>query len=447
MVQGLVWPAVPTQRNLITLGLLYQFEKIERWPAERIRQYQFRQLEQLLRFAGTRVPFYRKRFSDSGFDPKAPLTPESWQQLPVLTRVDVQENFSALVASTLPKSHGKTHEVTSSGSTGTPVKVRKTALSQMFWGAMTTRFHLWNGDDLSGIYAAIRTQKKPSMATYPDGARSRSWGRTMPFATGPAAVLNLNAKTHEQAEWLQRTKPDFLLSYPSILEALAKHCLQENIELPTIKRVHAMSEVLRPAVRRVCNDAWGAKVFDMYSTEETGYIALQCPQSEQLLVQEEGAFVEFLDDNGRPCAPGEVGRVVVTPLHNFAMPLIRYEVGDFAEVGKKAACGRAFQVIERVLGRTRNMVRLPNGQYHYPDYQDILEGFDHVVQFQIIRRAEEELEMKLVARRALTKPEEKRLRSWLQERFMYPFRIEFSYHDEIARSAGGKFIDYRSDID
>ncbi|MGI9386289.1 MAG: hypothetical protein ACR2OX_02560, partial [Methyloligellaceae bacterium] len=214
-----------------------------------------------------------------------------------------------------------------------------------------------------------------------------------------------------------------------------------------IKRVHAMSEVLRPAVRRICNEAWGAKMFDMYSTEETGYIALQCPESEQFLVQEEGAYVEFLDDNGRPCAPGEVGRVVVTPLHNFAMPLIRYEVGDFAEVGKKAACGRAFQVIERVLGRTRNMVRLPNGQYHYPDYQDILEGFDHVVQFQIIRRAEEELEMKLVARRALTKPEEKALRSWLQERFMYPFRIEFSYHDEIARSAGGKFVDYRSDID
>ena len=129
------------------------------------------------------------------------------------------------------------------------------------------------------------------------------------------------------------------------------------------------------------------------------------------------------------------------------MPLLRYEVGDYAEVGAKAACGRQYQVIKRVLGRTRNMVRLPNGQTHYPDYQDILDGFDHVVQFQIVRRQEEELEMKLVVRRALTDGEEERLVQWLHERFQYPFAIAFTYHDEIARAPSGKFLDYVSEVD
>ena len=87
-------------------------------------------------------------------------------------------------------------------------------------------------------------------------------------------ILNLNAKTHEQAEWLSRVKPNYLLSYPPILEALAKHCLHEGIELPSITRVHTMSEVLRPEVRRVCRKAWNAPLFDTYSTEEIGYIAL-----------------------------------------------------------------------------------------------------------------------------------------------------------------------------
>ena len=238
-----------------------------------------------------------------------------------------------------------------------------------------------------------------------------------------------------------------MLSYPSILEALAKHCLHEGIELPSIKRVHSMSEVLRPEVRRVCRQAWNAPVYDNYSTEETGYIALQCPKSKQLLVQPEVVYAEFLDAAGGECGAGEVGNIIITPLHNFAMPLLRYEVGDYAEVGAKAACGRQYQVIERVLGRTRNMVRLPNGQTHYPDYQDILDGFDHVVQFQIVRRQEEELEMKLVVRRALTDGEEERLVQWLHERFQYPFAIAFTYHDEIARAPSGKFLDYVSDVD
>ncbi|MBT3627026.1 MAG: phenylacetate--CoA ligase family protein [Rhodospirillaceae bacterium] len=446
-VEGLAWPAIPDQRRLLALNVLYQMERSERWPAERVRRYQFRQLRLLLRHAAQHVPFYRERFRQSGFDPEARITPESWRQIPLLTRSDIQENFAALQSEALPKAHGKIHEVFSSGSTGAPVRVRKSGLSQIFWLAFTARFHLWNGDDMSQVYGAIKTQKNAAAASYPKGVRARAWGGGFPFATGPSVILNLNSKTHEQAEWLSRTKPAYLLSYPSILEALAKHCLHEGIELPSIKRVHSMSEVLRPEVRRVCRQAWDAPVYDNYSTEETGYIALQCPKSEQLLVQPEGVYAEFLDPAGRDVGAGEIGNMIVTPLHNFAMPLIRYEVGDYAEVGGKSACGRQYQVIERVLGRTRNMVRLPNGQTHYPDYQDILDGFDHVVQFQIVRRAEEELEMKLVVRRELVDDEEEKLTAWLRERFQYPFQISFTYHDEIPRAPSGKFLDYISEVD
>ncbi len=70
-----------------------------------------------------------------------------------------------------------------------------------------------------------------------------------------------------------------------------------------------------------------------------------------------------------------------------------------------------------------------------------------MVQFQIVRRAEEALEMKLVVRRALTNDEEGRLTSWLRERFQYPFQIAFTYHDEIPRAPSGKFLDYISEVE
>jgi phenylacetate-coenzyme A ligase PaaK-like adenylate-forming protein len=71
-------------------------------------------------------------------------------------------------------------------------------------------------------------------------------------------------------------------------------------------------------------------------------------------VQSESVLLEIVDDAGRACAPGRAGRVVVTSLHNFATPLIRYELGDLAEFGAPCACGRSLPVISRVLGRSRS---------------------------------------------------------------------------------------------
>ena len=104
-VEGLAWPAIPDQRRLLALNVLYQMERSERWPAERVRRYQFRQLRLLLRHAAQHVPFYRERFRQSGFDPEARITPESWRQIPLLTRSDIQENFAALQSEALPKAH------------------------------------------------------------------------------------------------------------------------------------------------------------------------------------------------------------------------------------------------------------------------------------------------------------------------------------------------------
>jgi phenylacetate-CoA ligase len=62
-------------------------------------------------------------------------------------------------------------------------------------------------------------------------------------------------------------------------------------------------------------------------------------------------YAEILDDADRPCAPGEVGRVVVSTLHNYAMPLFRYDLGDLAEVGPPCECGRTLPVLNRIVGR------------------------------------------------------------------------------------------------
>jgi phenylacetate-CoA ligase len=197
----------------------------------------------------------------------------------------------------------------------------------------------------------------------------------------------------------------------------------------------------------LCRSVFSLEIKDVYSTEEIGYIALQSPASEQLLVQSESVLVEIIDDKGRPCPPGKIGRVIVTPIHAFAMPLLRFELGDLAEVGGPAACGRTLPVIERVIGRMRHMLRLPTGETFYPALIYMLEGITKIIQFQIVRKAVNLLEMRMVVRAPLDEAEEILLRDRIRERFSYPFEVRFAYVDEIPRAPSGKFFDFYSEID
>ena len=126
--------------------------------------------------------------------------------------------------------------------------------------------------------------------------------------------------------------------------------------------MRTFGEILEPVCRATCQQVFGVKVVDMYSSQEVGYIALQCPEHEHYHVQAENLLVEVLAEDGRGCGPGEVGRVVVTTLHNFAMPLLRYDIGDYAEVGASCPCGRGLGVLTRILGRQRNLLVLPDGR-------------------------------------------------------------------------------------
>ncbi len=139
---------------------------------------------------------------------------------------------------------------------------------------------------------------------------------------------------------------------------------------------------------------------------------------------------------------------MVTPLHNFATPLIRYEIDDYAEVGEACPCGRGLPVLTRILGRSRNMLTLPSGEQFWPSFPS--EAFmtaEPVRQVQLVQRSLEEIDVKLVAARPLSRAEQDRLRGAIGERLRHPFTLNLVFVDEIPRSASGKDEDFRSEIE
>lgn len=441
------WPAVPDQRGSALLALLFQLERSQWWPADRIVERQLGQLEGLLHHAVQSVPWYARRADAFTQALKGGLDLRRWQELPVLERSDIQAAGEALISTAIPPDHGGISEIFTSGSTGTPIRAVRTQLWELFWSAFTLRDHLWHRRDLAGKLATIRESGK-GKAPYPTGQRAENWGRSSAplFDTGPSVSLNIMSPIDQQAEWLQRENPDYLLTHPTIVEGLARYALDHGLAMPRLRQIETLSEILQPSVREICRTAWDVPLVDMYTAREAGYIALQCPDHEHYHVQAEGILAEVLDDAGRPCAPGEVGRIVVTPLHNFAMPLIRYAIGDYAEVGPPCPCGRGLPTLQRILGRRQNMLRLPSGETRWPllsstDIRDLLSRAP-IRQYQVVQRRTDRLELRLVRLRPLTDQEEAAVKAWAGRKFGQAFTVELSYHAELERSAAGKFQDF-----
>ena len=135
---------------------------------------------------------------------------------------------------------------------------------------------------------------------------------------------------------------------------------------------------------------------------------------------------------------------MLTSLHNFATPLIRYEIGDHAEVGEACPCGRGLPVLKRILGRSRNMAVLPSGDRIWPIgyYSESLMPIAPVRQIQLIQNSVEQIDVKLVVAQSLSGDEEEALRGYIVECLGHPFALNFIYVDEIPRSTSGKYEDF-----
>ena len=444
---GCAWPAIPSSRGALLQAMLFQFAASERWSADEILAHQLEQLQGLLRHAYESVEWYRRRLHEAGYRPGERLTLAGWRALPLLSRRDVQGAAGALASRALPPAFGGTTAVQTSGSTGEPVKVLVTAVDQLLWDAITLREHAWHRRDLTARLASIRVFLKGG-GEPPHGTRADNWGGPAAelYATGPMALLSLTTDVAVQARWLQQQNPEYLLTYPTNLAALMAHFAARRERLGRLRAVRTVGETVTPQLRAACREAWGVPLVDLYSSQEAGYLALQCPQAEHYHVMAESVLVEILDANGAPCAPGETGRIVVTKLHSFAMPLIRYEIGDYAQAGPPCPCGRGLPTIARILGRSRNMLSLPGSERHWP-----VVGFSEfraiapVRQYQLVQHTLQDIEVRFAVERTISADEEERLARVIRAALGHPFRLRFTYFDDaIPRGPGGKFEEFVS---
>ncbi len=422
--------------------LLANLEKSQWWDSQRLSDLQFKRLKPLLVHAYQTVPYYREAFDRAGLNPRM-VSPSNWHAVPILTRSALQAE--KILSTRIPVNHGDVMQTSSSGSTGQPVVIHGTRFTQFFFEMLNIRECLWHKRDMTSKHASIKYFS--SLDIPPEGITTANWSKSIArlFGPGPSAILSIRSSVEQQLEWLLKHNPDYLLTYPSNLAALLEESGKRGLSFPNLNEARTISETVSPQLRELCRETWGVPLIDAYSSQELGCIALQCPEHDHYHVQSESVLLEVLDDDGAPCKPGEVGRVVLTSLLNYATPLIRYEIRDYAEVGEPCDCGRGLPVIKRIVGRQRNMLVMPSGERCWPVFGMLkFRDIAPVMQMQFIQHSTELVEMKYTSERPLSADEEKQLQDILHKSLGHPFTIQFTALESFPQRKNGKREEFLS---
>jgi phenylacetate-coenzyme A ligase PaaK-like adenylate-forming protein len=212
---------------------------------------------------------------------------------------------------------------------------------------------------------------------------------------GIMRVLRLDAAAPQaqQVAALQRHQPTELHGYPSALALLAVEHLEGRLDIAPAF-ISTSSEVRTPEMAALIEEAWGRAPFDVLGVTEAGIMAADCPAHAGLHVFEDQVAAEVLGDDGEPVPDGELGRLVITPLHLRTLPLVRYDTGDLVRAtSEPCECGRPYMRLLEIQGRADDILHLParaggSVAVHPMVVRSPLAAARGVAQYQVVRDAD-----------------------------------------------------------
>jgi phenylacetate-CoA ligase len=250
----------------------------------------------------------------------------------------------------------------------------------------------------------------------------------------------------QQVDFMRRIGASYAaLPGPKRAHALALQVERAGIPL-SLGAVMTSGEQVTEADREACRRVFGTDILDLYGSKEGNHMAYRCPSQTCWHVNAETLLLEIVDDDGRPCRPGEMGRVIITPFFSTAQPLIRYDHGDLAIAGETCVCGRTLPVLAEFVGRIAHMFTHPDGRAlsrSLPDeYREHLKSGP----WQIAQTGAREFEIRYVPLDWAVVGDEASVADAFRQFFFADARVNFRRVAAIAPIASGKYIEYLNEF-
>jgi phenylacetate-CoA ligase len=378
---------------------------------------QWQRFKIMLDYAAAHSPFYRRKFSRAGLLPDDIRDRDDLSSIPLTTR-DELESSTALITD----SHDRKtlHESASSGSTGQNVR---SYFNDEAWLI---------GKYLLKIRARLACGVRPS-----DRIAMIRIGTSH---NGPLAEIALRQRSFSVEDSLEETlarlnrySPTVLQGFPEHFARLARHAEQ----LPTVKRIFTSGEMLSDNTRETIETSFGVPIYDIYGCTEVKEIAWECPEQDGYHINSDQLLVETLPSAG-PQDPE--GMLAVTSLYNFAMPLIRYRLGDTGRlIDGQCACGRGLPMMAPEFGRSMDYFQLPDDRHVSPyTLSGAVEQVSRVRQFQVWQTQRDEVVVKVVPSGGRDPALPQRLQAALQP-LLPGVSVKMDWVDEIPREPNGKY--------
>jgi len=409
------------------------FRERDRWSPAHMNDYVEQELRRVILRAFDHVPYYRKHWQ-VGRQDLAQMTIADLPSLPVTPKTNLRAAPDAFVAQDC---RHRMQWYSSSGSTGTPVRVACTAEDhRRYIAAREVRSFGWAGTSIRRPRSMIGGRRVVPQGVARPPFHRYNWAEKQvyfsPYHIAPNHVP-------DYVIGLNKYRPELLTGYASAHYLLARMMEAQGLELEFEPTAAVLSsERLTTEMKRVIRKALRTRAFEEYGAVENCFLATECEHG-RLHVSPDFGVLEIVDAAGRPVPAGVEGRVVVTGLVNEAQPLIRYEIGDLAIWAKNCCpCGRdQLPVLEEVVGRLEDVVVGPDGR-EMVRFHSIFIDLPHVLEGQVVQEALDRLTLKLVVRTGFDTTEERVIRERFTER-LGPIHVQIDVVPEIPRTERGKF--------
>jgi phenylacetate-CoA ligase len=331
------------------------------WSREQILAFQTRRLQALVRHASRRVPYYRRLFEQAGLRPDDIRSLDDLSRIPITSRADLQRlpPGDALAEGAEPE---KLVLHLTSGTSGEPLRIRRTYFEEYLLQAFRLREQLAFGMRLTDRRASVGLARRPAGQEQVPGGR--------PFYSHLGLLRREPVHSLLPAEEilarLRALGPDVLEGFGGSIAWIAGSMTEEDRARIRPRLVFTGAETLTPEMRQQILQGFGAPSFNFYGSHEYNLLASECPRGGRYHVTEWNVILEVFRD-GRRAGPGEEGEVVATALHSYTMPFIRFRLNDLVTLGDTpCSCGAPVSTISRILGRTSEQFLLPDGKLIHP---------------------------------------------------------------------------------
>ena len=315
-------------------------------------------LRRLLTHAAATCPYYRDLWPSLGLDPASVTNLEAFARWPITDKSTRRIHRTAIrseAAGLRMLSKG------TSGSTGEPFAIDYDEGSLQRRMAAAFRGYAWAGAP-PGVkqfyFWGEPVLARPELVRQKDRFHHRLYRRHLYNS------LNFrDAAVDDTLRDYERAKAAVIVAFTRPLYEWARVMHAKCLHPTPPQAIIVGAEKLHDFQRALIQEVFRAPVFETYGSREVMLIAAECERHRGLHVTSEHLVVEIVDDGGNVVAPGIEGRVIVTDLHNFGAPFIRYDIGDRAVASdRQCECGRGLPLLERVVGRQLEVVVTPDGR-------------------------------------------------------------------------------------